>query len=213
MVGVPHSDWFRTTSSALGAKTIRRRRRGDYIAELQHPAVARHRRPRSASLHSRSARRPSRSSSSTRRCSRSSRRCCGGSSASPRSAPPRSSATLSPPTAGMRSARSACSPLAIYIGLAMVLLRGLPDPDCHAHGLSVEASSPASGPPRSSASSRARRSAPCRSPSASPNATSACPREYASFAVPLGATTKMDGCAAIYPAIAAIFVASSSASS
>lgn len=33
------------------------------------------------------------------------------------------------------------------------------------------------------------------------------PREYASFAVPLGATTKMDGCAAIYPAIAAIFVA------
>lgn len=33
------------------------------------------------------------------------------------------------------------------------------------------------------------------------------PRGYASFAVPLGATTKMDGCAAIYPAIAAIFVA------
>ncbi|WP_009474487.1 dicarboxylate/amino acid:cation symporter [Rhodococcus sp. JVH1] len=33
------------------------------------------------------------------------------------------------------------------------------------------------------------------------------PREYASFAVPLGSTTKMDGCAAIYPSIAAIFVA------
>ncbi|TZG26119.1 dicarboxylate/amino acid:cation symporter [Sphingomonas montanisoli] len=33
------------------------------------------------------------------------------------------------------------------------------------------------------------------------------PRTYASFAVPLGATTKMDGCAAIYPAISAIFVA------
>ena len=33
------------------------------------------------------------------------------------------------------------------------------------------------------------------------------PAEYASFAVPLGATTKMDGCAAIYPAVAAIFVA------
>lgn len=33
------------------------------------------------------------------------------------------------------------------------------------------------------------------------------PREYAAFAVPLGATTKMDGCASIYPAIAAIFVA------
>ena len=33
------------------------------------------------------------------------------------------------------------------------------------------------------------------------------PSEYASFAVPLGATTKMDGCAAIYPALAAITVA------
>src|SRR3712207_8354586 len=33
------------------------------------------------------------------------------------------------------------------------------------------------------------------------------PRSYASFAVPLGATTKMDGCAAIYPALAAVFVA------
>ena len=33
------------------------------------------------------------------------------------------------------------------------------------------------------------------------------PREYASFAVPLGATTKMDGCASVYPAVAAIFVA------
>lgn len=33
------------------------------------------------------------------------------------------------------------------------------------------------------------------------------PRSYASFAVPLGATTKMDGCAAIYPAVAALFVA------
>lgn len=33
------------------------------------------------------------------------------------------------------------------------------------------------------------------------------PQAYAAFAVPLGATTKMDGCAAIYPAISAIFVA------
>lgn len=33
------------------------------------------------------------------------------------------------------------------------------------------------------------------------------PRAYAAFAVPLGATTKMDGCAAIYPAVASIFVA------
>ena len=33
------------------------------------------------------------------------------------------------------------------------------------------------------------------------------PSSYASFAIPLGATTKMDGCAAVYPALAAIFVA------
>lgn len=33
------------------------------------------------------------------------------------------------------------------------------------------------------------------------------PRAYAAFAVSLGATTKMDGCAAIYPAVSAIFVA------
>ncbi len=33
------------------------------------------------------------------------------------------------------------------------------------------------------------------------------PPAYASFAIPLGATTKMDGCAAVFPAIAAIFVA------
>jgi len=33
------------------------------------------------------------------------------------------------------------------------------------------------------------------------------PKPYAAFAVPLGATTKMDGCAAVYPAVAALFVA------
>lgn len=33
------------------------------------------------------------------------------------------------------------------------------------------------------------------------------PRAYASFAVPIAATTKMDGCAAVYPAVAAIFIA------
>ncbi|EEH63928.1 transporter, dicarboxylate/amino acid:cation Na+/H+ symporter family protein [Gleimia coleocanis DSM 15436] len=33
------------------------------------------------------------------------------------------------------------------------------------------------------------------------------PASYGSFATSLGATTKMDGCAAIYPAVAAIFVA------
>ena len=31
--------------------------------------------------------------------------------------------------------------------------------------------------------------------------------EYAAFAVPLGASIKMDGCGAIYPAISAVFVA------
>lgn len=33
------------------------------------------------------------------------------------------------------------------------------------------------------------------------------PRAYASFAVPLGTTTKMDGCAAVFPAITTIFIA------
>lgn len=33
------------------------------------------------------------------------------------------------------------------------------------------------------------------------------PREYASFAVPFGSTTKMDGCASIYPALASVFIA------
>ncbi len=33
------------------------------------------------------------------------------------------------------------------------------------------------------------------------------PREYASFAVPFGATAKMDGCAGIYTALASVFVA------
>jgi Na+/H+-dicarboxylate symporter len=33
------------------------------------------------------------------------------------------------------------------------------------------------------------------------------PKGYASFAVPLGTTTKMDGCAAIFPAITTIFIA------
>jgi Na+/H+-dicarboxylate symporter len=32
-------------------------------------------------------------------------------------------------------------------------------------------------------------------------------RDYAAFAVPLGASIKMDGCGAIYPAIAAVFIA------
>jgi Na+/H+-dicarboxylate symporter len=33
------------------------------------------------------------------------------------------------------------------------------------------------------------------------------PRSYASFALPLGTTTKMDGCAAVFPAITTIFIA------
>ena len=31
-------------------------------------------------------------------------------------------------------------------------------------------------------------------------------KDYAAFAVPLGATIKMDGCGAIYPALAAVFI-------
>src|SRR5690606_41583649 len=31
-------------------------------------------------------------------------------------------------------------------------------------------------------------------------------RDYAAFAVPLGASIKMDGCGAIYPALAAVFI-------
>lgn len=33
------------------------------------------------------------------------------------------------------------------------------------------------------------------------------PRSYASFVIPLGSTSKMDGCASVYPALAAIFIA------
>ena len=33
------------------------------------------------------------------------------------------------------------------------------------------------------------------------------PRDYGAFAIPFAATTKMDGCAAVYPAVAALFVA------
>lgn len=33
------------------------------------------------------------------------------------------------------------------------------------------------------------------------------PRSYAAFAIPLAATTKMDGCAAVYPAVASLFIA------
>jgi len=32
-------------------------------------------------------------------------------------------------------------------------------------------------------------------------------RDYAAFAVPLGATIKMDGCGAIYPTLASVFIA------
>jgi Na+/H+-dicarboxylate symporter len=32
-------------------------------------------------------------------------------------------------------------------------------------------------------------------------------KSYAAFAIPLASTTKMDGCASIYPALAAIFIA------
>ena len=94
--------------------------------------------------------------------------------ARPDRAPSACSARPSPPTAGTRSARSACSPspstsasrwssLVVY----PVLLR--------INGLSVQAVLLRCAGPRSRwPSSRAPRSAPCRSPSGSPSATSAC---------------------------------------
>ena len=96
--------------------------------------------------------------------------------------------------------------LAIYIGLALVLF-GVYPVLVRAHGLSITAYYSGVWPAvqlgfvsRSSIGTL-----PLTQRVTERNL--GVPREYASFAVPLGATTKMDGCAAIYPAVAAIFVA------
>jgi Na+/H+-dicarboxylate symporter len=96
--------------------------------------------------------------------------------------------------------------LAIYIGLAIVLLVVYPTL-LRIHGLNVRQFFSGAWPAmqlgfvsRSSLGTM-----PLTEQVAERNL--GVPREYASFAVPLGATTKMDGCAAIYPAVASIFVA------
>jgi len=96
--------------------------------------------------------------------------------------------------------------LAIYIGLAIVLLIVYPTL-LRIHGLNVRQFFSGAWPAmqlgfvsRSSLGTM-----PLTEQVAERNL--GVPREYASFAVPLGATTKMDGCAAIYPAVASIFVA------
>jgi Na+/H+-dicarboxylate symporter len=96
--------------------------------------------------------------------------------------------------------------LAIYVGLALVLF-GLYPVLAKAHGLSIRQYFSGVWPAvqlgfvsRSSIGTL-----PLTQRVAERNL--GVPAGYASFAVPLGATTKMDGCAAIYPAVAAIFVA------
>ncbi|WHF24053.1 hypothetical protein QJS66_07525 [Kocuria rhizophila] len=72
------------------------------------------------------------------------------------------------------------------------------------NGLSVKQSSPVCGPPCSWAS------CPCppwhdaRDP-ARERVQPGVPGHYASFAIPVGVTTKMDGCAVVYPAVALPF--------
>ncbi|GAB3260900.1 dicarboxylate/amino acid:cation symporter [Alteromonas gracilis] len=96
--------------------------------------------------------------------------------------------------------------ITIYVGLAIVLL-GVYPLLLRMHGLSVKQYFSGAWPAISLAFvSRS-------SVGTMPVTTSVTqrnlgvPQAYASFAVPLGSTTKMDGCASIYPAISAIFVA------
>ncbi len=96
--------------------------------------------------------------------------------------------------------------LAIYVGLALVLFAVYPVL-IRAHGLSVKQYFSGAWPAIQLAfvSRSSIGTLPLTQRVTERNL--GVPRSYASFAVPLGATTKMDGCAAIYPAIAAIFVA------
>ncbi|WP_309108710.1 dicarboxylate/amino acid:cation symporter [Arthrobacter sp.] len=96
--------------------------------------------------------------------------------------------------------------IAIYIGLALVLF-GVYPTLIRSHGLSVKQYFSGVWPAVQLAfvSRSSIGTLPLTQRVAERNL--GVPRAYASFAVPLGATTKMDGCAAIYPAIAAIFVA------
>lgn len=96
--------------------------------------------------------------------------------------------------------------LAIYIGLALVLF-GLYPVLIRAHGLSIKQYFSGVWPAVQLAfvSRSSIGTLPLTQRVTERNL--GVPSGYASFAVPLGATTKMDGCAAIYPAISAIFVA------
>ncbi|UKA55748.1 dicarboxylate/amino acid:cation symporter [Arthrobacter sp. FW305-BF8] len=96
--------------------------------------------------------------------------------------------------------------VAIYIGLALVLF-GVYPALVRAHGLSVKQYFSGAWPAIQLAfvSRSSIGTLPLTQRVTERNL--GVPRGYASFAVPLGATTKMDGCAAIYPAVAAIFVA------
>ncbi|MCV9992881.1 dicarboxylate/amino acid:cation symporter [Paeniglutamicibacter sp. ZC-3] len=96
--------------------------------------------------------------------------------------------------------------LAIYIGLALVIF-GLYPVLVRAHGLSIKQYFSGVWPAVQLAfvSRSSIGTLPLTQRVTERNL--GVPSGYASFAVPLGATTKMDGCAAIYPAISAIFVA------
>ena len=96
--------------------------------------------------------------------------------------------------------------VAIYIGLALVLF-GLYPALVRAHGLSIKQYFSGVWPAVQLAfvSRSSIGTLPLTQRVTERNL--GVPSGYASFAVPLGATTKMDGCAAIYPAISAIFVA------
>jgi Na+/H+-dicarboxylate symporter len=96
--------------------------------------------------------------------------------------------------------------LAIYVGLALVL--GVLYPVLlRAHGLSVRQYFSGAWPAIQLAFVSRSSIGTLPVTQAVTERNLGVPRAYASFAVPLGATTKMDGCAAVYPAIAAIFVA------
>ena len=96
--------------------------------------------------------------------------------------------------------------LAIYIGLALVIF-GLYPVLVRAHGLSIKQYFSGVWPAVQLAfvSRSSIGTLPLTQRVTERNL--GVPSGYAAFAVPLGATTKMDGCAAIYPAISAIFVA------
>jgi len=96
--------------------------------------------------------------------------------------------------------------VAIYVGLALVLF-GVYPALLRLHGLSVRQFFSGAWPAISLAFVSRSSIGTMPVTEAVTERNLGVPRAYASFAVPLGATTKMDGCASIYPAISAIFVA------